>query len=108
MEREKKSFNTPSGKEVIVRTYITGREANTIKAEMLKNMKLDLAGNRSGEVSGDVLIEQEKKLLNILVISIDGKTENVIEMILDLPNSDYQSIIKELNEIYTGNLTPAK
>lgn len=108
MERETKKFTTPSGKEVVVKSYITGGEANQVKEGMLKEMKMDVSGeNQNTEISGAFLLEQEKKLLGILVVSIDGKAVTSEEL-LNLRNEDYQFIVKEANAIYSGNLTPAK
>lgn len=113
MERETKKITTPSGREIDIKTYLTGREANQIKQVMLGEMTMDVeTGTPSAEISGAFMIDQEKKLIEILVVSIDGdrgdKPGAITEKILDLRNEDYQFIIKAVNEIYSANLTQAK
>lgn len=113
MQRETTKFTVPSGKSIEIKTYLTGREANAIKEVMLKNMKVDVAtGQTVGDLSGDFMIEQEKKLIENLIVSIDGvipeNSPTLISTILDLKNDDYQAIVKEINKIFNANLTQAK
>lgn len=111
MDRETREFTTPSGKKVVVKTYLTGRESNSVKEGMFKHMKLDVSGAGEpvvSEIPGTLVIEQERTLLSLIVVSLDGKTDGLVEAILDLRNEDYQAIVAEVNKIYQGNLTPAK
>ncbi len=109
MQRETKSFATPSGIEIVLKTYLTAREANSIKDEMYKMMKIDpQTGGSKSEITGEFLLEQERKALALLVVSINGNSENILETLLDMRNSDYQSIVKEMNSIQAENLTPVK
>lgn len=113
MEREIKIFTTPRGKKICIKTYLTGREANLVKEEMYKSMKIDVNGENEATtkfdgLSGSFILEQEKKLIGVLVVSIDGKTENILDSILDLHNDDYQAVVSEVNLIHNSNLTPAK
>ena len=109
MNRETKEIVAGDHK-VVVKTYITGREANAIKQELYGALKLDVAGGtvNSKELSGEFLIKQEKKLIETIVVSIDGVTEGIHEKLLDMRNDDYQKIVAGINEVYNGNLVPAK
>lgn len=109
MQRETKTFVTPSGKEVVIKTYLTGREANSVKEALLKEMKMDAStGQSTNEVTGVFMIEQEKKLIQAMIVSLEGKTENLLDLVLDLKNEDYSAIVKEINSTYNTNLTPVK
>lgn len=109
MERETKSFTTPGGHVILIKTYLTGREANSIKEDLFKNMKLDQKGDvKETEITGDFILKQEMKLISTLVVSVNGDTNAYVEKLLDLKNEDYQSVIKEVNLIYNGNLTVTK
>lgn len=109
MNRETKEITTPSGVKVIIKTWISAREANAVKEEMLKAMKVDPAtGNQTTSLSAEFLIQQEKKLIETLVVSVDGDTNAYIEKLLDMRNEDYQAVVSELNKIHLGNFIPAK
>lgn len=110
-ERATKTITTSSGIEVTVKTYINAREAHIVKEAIYSKMKVDVSGGEistKSDLSGSFLIEQEKEILKLIVVSLAGSAENIIERLLDLPNGDYQEILKAVNEIYSGNLTPAK
>lgn len=109
MQRETKEITTPSGSKVVIKSWISAREANAVKQPMLKAMKVDPnTGTTSSSIDGDFLIEQEKTLIGILVVSVDGDTSTQLEKLLDMRNDDYQFVITEVNKIYTSNLTQTK
>lgn len=109
MSRETKKITTPNGTEVVIKTWISAGEANTVKEQMLKGMKIDAStGKQSAEITGDFLLTQEKTLLGVLVVSVNEDTNEVVEKLLAGKNEDYQFVISELNKIYNGNLTPEK
>ena len=103
-ERETKVFTTPGGHTVVLRTYLTGRESNELKAIMFSALKVNMDDAQTGKVGvGDIqstfLIEQEHKALDYLVVSIDGDTTTPVEKLLDLPATEYDSVVKEANQI---------
>lgn len=110
MERETKEISTPSGAKVVVKTYLTGREANAVKEVMYKLMKLDISSGEAAakEITGEFMLNQEYKLLETLIVSIGGSKEGIMENLLDMRNEDYQAVITEVNKIYQGNLAQAK
>ena len=109
-ERETKEVLLPSGVMVEIYTYLTAREANSVKEAMYKVMKIDIATGQpvGSELTADFMLEQERKLIGALVKRIAGSSERILENALDLRNDDYQVIVKEVNAIYNSNLTPAK
>lgn len=118
--RPTEELTTPGGRKVVVYTYLTGREANEIKQEILKVMKIDTkevlqsasAGKEeipmTGDLTGEFLLVQERKLVSFLVKSVDGDDKNASDKVFDMSNSEYQYIVKELNRINTGNFSQAK
>jgi hypothetical protein len=102
--RETKEFITPAGRKIVLRTYLTGREANEIKAAMFSALKMNMDDAQSGKVnvgdmSGTFLIEQERKALDFLLVSIDGDIMGPVEKLLELPSTEYEAVIKEVNAI---------
>ena len=117
MQRETKEIVLPSGIKITANTYLTARDANAIKEEMYKVMKIDLdnvddAGNpkMKGDISAEFLLSQEKMLLERVVVSIDGSTENIKDRLYDLRNSDYQALVVEINKLHkeSPNLAQVK
>lgn len=106
--RPTKEIALPSGQKIIIYTYLTAKEANEIKAVMMRAMKIDISDIKEGEkvplkgqIDGTVLMEQEELLVKALV------KEGQMSM-YDLPHEDYFFLVEELNKIRKGNLAPAK
>jgi hypothetical protein len=111
-ERETRDFTTPGGHVVKLRTYLTGREATQLKELMYGAVKMSVEDATNGkpsinDVPGTFLVEQERKALAFLVVSIDGDTNAPVEKLLDLPSGEYDAVAKEINTI-TNPTTPEK
>lgn len=111
-ERETREFTTPGGRKIVLRTYLTGREANEIKAVMLSAVKMGMTDAQEGKVAmdsipGSFMVEQEKKALSYLLVSLDGDANAPVEKLLDLPSTEYDAVIKEVNAIQNPT-TPEK
>jgi hypothetical protein len=103
MNRETKIVQTPGGVEVVLNTFITGREEREIEQAMYSNVKMQYAAkaqdiNMEGFDAASLVLA-ENKALELVVVSVGGKTENVIEAILDLSSIDYRFIKDQVNEI---------
>lgn len=100
-ERETKEFTTKGGHIIVYKTYLTGRESNEIQKVLLKDVKLEV-GTTGQNISGfnaNNVAELNNKTIELLVVSVDGKKEKVLDIILDdMPSSDYTEIIAELNK----------
>ncbi|GIW70360.1 MAG: hypothetical protein KatS3mg101_1107 [Patescibacteria group bacterium] len=108
MERETKKIKTPSGKEVELKTYLTARERNELRNIFLKGMTVEPSTAQVKEISGELIEEAERKLIELAVVSFDNSAENIIGRILDGTPEDYDFIVSEANKISTGNFTKAK
>jgi hypothetical protein len=103
-DRETREFVTPGGHQIILNAYLTGREANDIKAIMFSALSMNMGDAREskvniGNVPGTFLIEQERKALGFLLVSVDGDVTNPVDQLLDLPATEYDAVIKEVNAI---------
>ena len=105
MERETNTFKTKSGVEVVMNTYLTGRESRNMTdcylqgAEVKtsgvdKDMKATIEGLKMSDMSKaqDISIEA-------LIVSINGQTEKTLDLVLDLPEEDFNEIVIEINKI---------
>jgi hypothetical protein len=103
-DRETREFVTPGNHTVLLRTYLTGKESNELKAIMYADLKItaaDAAGGKVGlaDIPASFMLTQEKKAVEFLVVSIDGQTENVIDKLGDLTESDYNAVLAEIQKI---------
>jgi len=103
-DRETKEIVTPGGHKVMLRTYLTGREANELKAVMYSAFKMNMDDAQSGKVgmekvSGEFMIEQEQKAIGLLLVSLDENTEDALNRLLDLPQTDYDAVKMEVEKI---------
>jgi hypothetical protein len=111
-ERETKDFQTPGGHVVVFNAYLTGREAQELKSVMFAALKVNMDDVQSGKVGiGEVpsafLVEQEKKAMSFLVVSVDGDSITPVDKLLDLPSSEYAAVVAEINKIQNPT-TPEK
>ena len=84
-------------------TYITGRDAEAIQAPLLKAMKLqpNKRGEdvQMGEIDTDKIRESNHVALKSVVKSVGGKTENVVDALLDMPAQDYEFVVEAVDDI---------
>lgn len=90
MENQTKTFKTKGGVSLQCKPYITGGDWQ----EFRKAVYGEMGENKT--VSYSFLIEREKQMIEYAIVSVNGKTENVLETILGLPKDDYEEIIEYL------------
>lgn len=110
-DRPTKTFTTESGHTAVFYTYLTGGEADSVKQALYSTMKMKPTGvvgekPEMSEVSASFLIEQERATLRALLVSIDGKTEDPLTELLNLPSQDADAI-KEAINAETNPTTPS-
>lgn len=103
-QRETKNITTPSGVLVVLKTFLTGGEANKLKELLFADVKLgmdDLAAGAAklADVPASVIAQQEKEALKLAVVSIAGAADKVIERLEQLPEADYNFVVEEVNKI---------
>lgn len=99
-ERETKTVTTKSGQVVVYKSWISGGENNALQAVWLKDTKLSMGADGKTNIEGfGGLLEQEaqKKLIELLVVSVNDKKENIVGLVEDFPLEDYQEVISALN-----------
>ena len=100
MERETTIIVTPiDGIEVIVKKWLTGREKREIQS-VFYDTKIT-ANDMS--ISGDKLTLAQDKTVEVTVISVNGKSDKILDDILDMKADDYDYVMEELNRITAPN-----
>ena len=102
MERETKKIKTGGGYELEILTYITARESREIQSVYLNEMKMNIddAGKPNiKDINPDLANKAQDVTLGIIVKKLDNSTENILERLLDLPSTDFEEIIVEVNNL---------
>ena len=101
MPRETKKFTTPNGVEVEVKTYLTGFEMRAFQEVFLKGVEVSSGGEAPEfkNMRADVLVAAQDKLIELVVVSVNKSTEDCRKAILDLPSSESNFILDELNKL---------
>ncbi|GAP53548.1 hypothetical protein AHiyo6_01130 [Arthrobacter sp. Hiyo6] len=107
--RETIEVTTPLTKKVIVlRGYINGRIKQALANVYLEDVRVEMGESTAKPtVSGATITKATNVAFEQLVLSVDGKTENVLDAILDLPEQDYE-FVKEQVDLIKDALTDPK
>jgi len=98
MEREILEIITPnSNQKLKLKKYLTGRESRNITASLLDNVSYD--DNQQPKFSAETMTKSQDATINEVVESIDDKTDNILDTILDMDARDFDFIIEEINKI---------
>lgn len=112
MERETREFTTPGNHNIVLRSYLTGREANELKSVLYADLKISAEDLQGGKVAienipASFIVRQEEKAITTLVVSVDGIADNAAEIVLNLPAQEYSAVVAEVNKIRNPS-TPEK
>lgn len=104
MERATTTFKTPSGQEIVINQWITGREHEYIQEPMFRSVSIGTtieSGRPEADIKGlnvSFMAEATHRTIEKMVVSIDGKTDNILDTVLDMKHADYEAIIKEIEK----------
>jgi len=93
--------------KVVIKDWITAREQQQVQAVVFSKMKFDLSqsAQREGANTGmsnidpAAAVEMQNKQAEVYVVSINGSTENLMETMMELPDSDFAEITQAINGI---------
>lgn len=110
MERETIEIETPIGKhKIVLKTYLTGREQRAIEAVFLGSVDWDV---QTQTVKSKFTVQTaqlaENETIKQQVVSIDGKTENVLDLILDMRSEDFAFVKDQLQKLSLGPTSKKK
>lgn len=104
-ERETKTITTPvDGKVLVIKTYVTGREMRAIENIFVTGADIDPVTQQAKHaITGETADQAQDKLIETVVVSVDGSAENVVNTILDFKKPDYDFVIKEIQAVSRGS-----
>jgi len=108
MERPTKTVKTPNDHEVVIKSWLTAGENQNLQRAFLSKAKTSFnkASARENpeeainldDMSADSMLDIQNKMIEVYVESIDGKTEDILKVALDLRSDDFEFIIVQINE----------
>ena len=106
MERETITIETPVDKhKVVLKAWITGGEKRALRRPFLASMKISVTGEDKKEPKvedinpADMQEKAENEAIKTIIVSINGKAEDVLVAVLDMREKDYDFVIAEMNKI---------
>jgi len=93
-DRPTRTFQTSEGRTLVLREYITGAENWQIRQIYIQGMK--------GGTDNESALQAERKAFELVVVSVDGATENIADAIMNLPLAEYQEVANEVTPIIEG------
>ena len=108
IERESKELKSTSGKTVIVKSYLTAREMETINLSLVGDSKTDGSDGAKVSISIAAGIDWEKKILAAAIVSVDGNTTNPADSLLDWPDAEYKELKAQVLTTLGLSLKPTK
>ena len=103
MTRETKEIITPiSAQKIVVYPWLTGGERRQLANELLKHGIEATATGQPKNVTAEANDALDFLAWKIVIVSIDGKSENIIEDIKAMRDDDYVFVTGEVNRILRG------
>lgn len=102
-ERETKVMEI-AGHTLKVLTFITGYDQRAVQEAILAKLNMTTE-NGKAEVSGmntGLLLVQKDEYVKLIVKEFDGKTENILDAIMNLPVRESEAIQKVISDISEG------
>ena len=100
-ERTTKEILTRGGHKVWAYVYATGGECNTIDSTYLEGAKITVIGGMTNveNISPNADDSVKDKKVSLLVVSVDGETDDILNRVNALPHEDYDEVLAHLNGI---------
>jgi hypothetical protein len=109
-DRETFEIVTPiKGHVVVLRSWITGRESQKIDGAMFKGVGTTQDGKRlTPKLSESMLSDQENASIEVVVVSVDGKENDIVNTVLNMRAKDYSFVVSEVQKVVEGEIDEKK
>jgi hypothetical protein len=94
---------------VTLKEYLTGREKRAVKNALWtgKSMKIKDGKGESDPVPMEDIDASTNRTIELMVVAIDGKTDNILDRVLDMRDRDYDDVLEKIEEL-TGPIDDSK
>ena len=97
---ERHTIKTKRGHAVVLRDFITGAHERYIQNAFMENVDIHTTNGKSDfNIPSTRANEAENRTIESVVMSVDGATEDIVKLILDLPSDDKREVMNEIEEI---------
>lgn len=96
-------FITPNGAVIGLKEYITGKDLIEFKRLVFSKMKqgeLDKKGAPTMNIEPSIAIDQEVKMIELTVLSVNGSLEKPSEAVQNLESKEYQAVANHVREVF--------
>lgn len=108
MDRETRTIILPvSNKEVVIKSYLTGREQRQIQNAYFTE-KLQVGSTAQFSLGADTLNRGQEAGWLAVIVTVDGKNDDIINRVLDLRVEDYSYLVEQVNKIASPVLSDEK
>ena len=99
---------TPKGgNKVVLKEFITGRDSRTLRGALIKAAKIDPDGRGVSSIDPVAMDNSDDEKIKAAIVSVDDKTDNIVDAILDMPVEDYDFVMAAVDAL-TGGLPKKK
>ena len=88
--------------KVVLKEWLTGREYEAVQKSIYEAVKTQAdpqTGIKMSEVDMTKLAELNHNGIKAYVVSVGEKKEDLLNVILDLQQQDYQAVVDKINEL---------
>lgn len=101
-ERETKSIKV-NNKDVVIKTYATALEANTVQNAYFKDAEIEMVGDKPQikKVNPNIQFVVEAEMIKTFVVSFNGVDDKakIVELAQELPVEEYEKLVSELDQL---------
>ena len=101
-DRTTVEYKLKSGSHTVtLKEYLTGREKRSIKNALWtgKSMQIKDGKGESDKVPMEDIDASTDKTIELMVVAIDGKSEKILDQILDWRDKDYDDLMDKIEEM---------
>jgi hypothetical protein len=99
---ETKIIETPVDKiKVELKCWLTGRDRRAIDSIFYGDLEIGIKGNAPeiGGIKGGLYNKAQDKAIEIMVVSVNGNNEDVLNKVLDMKDEDFNFVLAEVDKI---------
>ncbi len=96
---ENKEYTTTGGHKFVLKEFVTAKDMRVLKGMYMEMANFDNKGGQTFNVDADKVNAVEDKTIELVVVSLNGSTEGVIALMMELPASDYNEIFEKVQEV---------
>ncbi len=96
---ENKEYTTTGGQKFVIKAFVTARDMRVLKGMYMEMANFDDKGGQSFNVNAEKANAVEDKTIELVVVSLNGATEGIVELLMELPAKDYDEIFEKVQEV---------